>query len=82
VQGAGNKIRISVEMTDLTKETILFSNIYDFDDTKDVFDLQDEIALSILQATRIETRLARPEPISKDPETYKMPLRHSLFLQK
>jgi len=65
VQGAGNKIRISVEMTDLTKESILFSNIYDFDDTKDVFDLQDEIALSILQATRIETKLARPEPISR-----------------
>ena len=80
VQGAGNKIRISVEMTDLTKESILFSNIYDFDDTKDVFDLQDEIALSILQATRIETKLARPEPISKDPETYKMHIKaQSLF---
>ncbi len=80
VQGAGSKIRISVEMTDLTKESILFSNIYDFDDTKDVFDLQDEIALSILQATRIETKLARPEPISKDPETYKMHIKaQSLF---
>ena len=67
-------------MTDLAKESILFSNIYDFDDTKDVFDLQDEIALSILQATRIETKLARPEPISKDPETYKMHIKaQSLF---
>ena len=69
-------------MTDLTKESILFSNIYDFDDTKDVFDLQDEIALSILQATRIETKLARPEPISKDPKLIRCTLRHNLFLQK
>ena len=80
VQGAGNKIRISVEMTDLNKESILFSNIYDFDETKDVFDLQDEIALAVLQATRIETKLARPELVSKDPELYKMHIKaNSLF---
>ena len=80
VQGAGNKIRISVEMTDLNKESILFSNIYDFDDTKDLFALQDEIAVSILQATRIETKLGRSELVSKDPELYKMHIKaNSLF---
>ena len=67
-------------MTDLSKENILFSNIYDFDETKDVFALQDEIALSVLQATRIETKLARPELVSKDPELYKMHIKaNSLF---
>ena len=80
VQGAGNKIRISVEMTDLNKESILFSNIYDFDDTKDLFALQDEIAVSILQATRIETKLGRSELVSEDPELYKMHIKaNSLF---
>ena len=48
VQGAVNKIRISVEIIDLKNERILYSDIYDFDKTKDIFDLHDEIALSIL----------------------------------
>ena len=80
VQGAGSKIRVSVEMTDLNKESILFSDIYDFDETKDVFDLQDEIALSILKATRITSKYARPELASNDPELYKLHIKaQSLF---
>ena len=80
VQGAGNKIRISVEIIDLKKESILYSNIYDFDKTKDIFDLQDEIALSILKATRITSKYARPELASNDPEIYKMHIKaRSLF---
>ena len=80
VQGAGNKIRISVEIIDLKKESILYSNIYDFDKTKDIFDLQDEIALSILKATRITSKYARPELASNDPELYKMHIKaRSLF---
>ena len=82
VQGAGSKIRVSVDMTDLNKESILFSDIYDFDETKDVFDLQDEIALSILKATRISSKYARPELASNDPELYKMHIKaNSLFQQ-
>ncbi len=82
VQGAGNKIRIAVEMTDLGKESIVFSDIYDFDETKDIFDLQDEIALSILQANRITSKYARPELASNDPELYKMHIKaNSLFQQ-
>ena len=80
VQGAGNKIRISVEIIDLKKESILYSDIYDFDKTKDIFDLQDEIALSILKATRITSKYARPELASNDPELYKMHIKaRSLF---
>ena len=82
VQGAGKKIRISVEMTDLNKESIVFSDIYDFNETKDIFDLQDEIALSILQANRITSKYARPELASNDPELYKMHIKaNSLFQQ-
>ena len=82
VQGAGKKIRISVEMTDLSKESIVFSDIYDFNETKDIFDLQDEIALSILQANRITSKYARPELASNDPELYKMHIKaNSLFQQ-
>ena len=82
VQGAGRKTRIAVEMTDLNKESIVFSDIYDFDETKDIFDLQDEIALSILQANRITSKYARPELASNDPERYKMHIKaHSLFQQ-
>ena len=80
VQGTGNKIRISVEIIDLKKESILYSDIYDFDKTKDIFDLQDEIALSILKATRITSKYARPELASNDPELYKMHIKaRSLF---
>ena len=80
VQGAGKKIRVSVEMIDLNKESILFSDIYDFDETKDIFDLQDEIALSILQATRITSKYARPELATNDPKLYKMHIKaRSLF---
>ena len=82
VQGAGKKIRISVEMTDLNKESIVFSDIYDFNETKDIFDLQDEIALSILQANRITSKYARPELASNNPELYKMHIKaNSLFQQ-
>jgi class 3 adenylate cyclase/TolB-like protein len=82
VQGAGRKTRIAVEMTDLNKESIVFSDIYDFDETKDIFDLQDEIALSILQANRITSKYARPELASNDPELYKMHIKaNSLFQQ-
>jgi class 3 adenylate cyclase/TolB-like protein len=82
VQGAGKKTRIAVEMTDLNKENIIYSDIYDFDETKDIFDLQDEIALSILQANRITSKYARPELASNDPKLYKMHIKaHSLFQQ-
>ena len=82
VQGAGKKIRIAVEMTDLNEERIIFSDIYDFDETKDIFDLQDEIALSILQANRLTSKYARPELASNDPELYKMHIKaNSLFQQ-
>ena len=82
VQGAGKKIRISVEMTDLNKESIVFSDIYDFDETKDIFDLQDQIALSVLQANRITSKYARPELASNDPELYKIHIKaNSLFQQ-
>ena len=82
VQGAGKKIRIAVEMTDLNNESIIFSEIYDFDETKDIFDLQDEIALSILQANRLTSKYARPELASNDPELYKMHIKaNSLFQQ-
>ena len=82
VQGAGKKIRIAVEMTDLNEESIIFSDIYDFDEKKDIFDLQDEIAVSILQANRLTSKYARPELASNDPELYKMHIKaHSLFQQ-
>ena len=82
VQGAGKKIRIAVEMTDLNNESIIFSDIYDFDETKDIFDLQDEIAVSILQANRLTSKYARPELASNDPELYKMHIKaNSLFQQ-
>ena len=82
VQGAGKKIRIAVEMTDLNNESIIFSEIYDFDETKDIFDLQDEIAVSILQANRLTSKYARPELASNDPELYKMHIKaNSLFQQ-
>ena len=82
VQGAGKKIRISVEMTDLNKESIIFSDIYDFNETNDIFDLQDEIALSILQANRITSKYARPELASNDPELYQMHIRANSFFQQ
>ena len=82
VQGAGRKTRIAVEMTDLNEESIIFSDIYDFDEKKDIFDLQDEIAVSILQANRLTSKYARPELASNDPELYKMHIKaHSLFQQ-
>ena len=82
VQGAGKKIRIAVEMTDLNEESIIFSDIYDFDEKKDIFDLQDEIAVSILQANRLTSKYARPELASNDPELYKMHIKANSLFQK
>ena len=75
IQGTKEKLRITTEMTDLVKNKVIWSEIYNFDKESDIFDIQDEVALSILKATEVKIDLSRAEPISEDPEVYKLALK-------
>tara|TARA_B100000902_G_scaffold383879_1_gene423306 strand:+ start:134 stop:1990 length:1857 start_codon:yes stop_codon:yes gene_type:complete len=75
IQGTKEKLRITTEMTDLVKNRVIWSEIYNFDKESDIFDIQDEVALSILKATQVKIDLSPAEPISEDPEVYKLALK-------
>ena len=72
VQGGEGNFRITVQMSDLSKNETIWSNIYDFKDNKDIFEIQDELALSILSQFQIEFRSGGiHQDISRNPEVYK-----------
>jgi len=53
IQVSGNKTRINVELKDLTKNEIIWSEIYDFSED-DIFNIQDKLGSSILSNLQIE----------------------------
>jgi len=53
IQVSGNKTRINVELKDLDKNDIIWSEIYDFSED-DIFNIQDKLGSSILSNLQIE----------------------------
>jgi len=58
VQGSDSRLRISVQMTDTESNEVIWSEIYDFSQEKDVFDIQDEISVGILNKLNIDINSA------------------------
>ena len=82
IQGNSDKLRVTAEMTDLVKNAIIWSEIYDFKKADDIFEIQDAVSLSILRASRVKIDFAPAEPASKNAEVYKMHLKGTaLFSQ-
>lgn len=60
VQQSGQRIRISVRLTDTSDGSMIWSNRYD-QEIEDIFDIQDNVASSVLQALKVSL-LASGEP--------------------
>lgn len=82
IQGNSDKLRVTAEMTDVVKNAVIWSEIYDFKKADDIFEIQDAVSLSILRASRVKIDFAPAEPSSKNAEVYKMHLKGTaLFSQ-
>jgi adenylate cyclase len=58
IQGSASRLRISVQMTDTESNEVIWSEIYDFSKEKDIFDIQDEISVGILNKLNIDINSA------------------------
>ena len=72
IQGNADKLRVTAEMMDISKNAVIWSEIYDFNKADDIFEIQDAVSLSILKASRVKMVFAPAEPVSKNAEVYKM----------
>ena len=74
IQVSGNKTRINVELKDLAKNDIIWSEIYDFSED-DIFNIQDQVGSSVLSHLQIEITLGGVESTAVKrlftPEVYK-----------
>ena len=46
-QAAGNKVRVNVELANIAKKTVIWSEVYDFTENN-IFDIQDQVGNSVL----------------------------------
>ena len=73
VRKAGNRVRISVQLTRIADETPVWSERFDCDMT-DIFAIQDEIAEAVVKS--LEARLMTPQPANRpDVTAYTLGLR-------
>ena len=74
IQVSGNKTRINVELKDLAKNDIIWSEIYDFSED-DIFNIQDQVGSSVLSHLQIEITMGGVESTALkrlySPEVYK-----------
>ena len=74
IQVSGNKTRINVELKDLAKNDIIWSEIYDFSED-DIFNIQDQVGSSVLSHLQIEITQGGVESTALkrlySPEVYK-----------
>ncbi|MEE4172932.1 MAG: tetratricopeptide repeat protein [Xanthomonadales bacterium] len=74
VRKAGNQVRITAQLIDVSTDTHLWSETYDRE-LEDIFAIQDEIAGHIVKALKLTLDLDTPQPPTSDLEAY------TLFLQ-
>ena len=77
VRRSGEKLRVTVQLVSVADGFQLWSETYERQ-TKDVFEIQDDVARSVANALRVELRVGfepRPEPPTGSPDA------HDLFLQ-
>ena len=74
IQVSGNKTRINVELKDLAKNDIIWSEIYDFSED-DIFNIQDQVGSSVSSQLQVEITLGGVESTAVKrlftPEVYK-----------
>jgi len=72
VQGVQGNYRVNVQMSDLSKKEMIWSKIYDFRNNNDIFEIQDELGVSILRQLNVQfAQGGHDQDISKNVEVYK-----------
>ena len=72
VQGVQGNYRVNVQMSDLSKKEMIWSKIYDFRNNNDIFEIQDELGVSILRQLNVQfSQGGQDQDISKNVEVYK-----------
>ena len=72
VQGVQGNYRVNVQMSDLSKKEMIWSKIYDFRNNNDIFEIQDELGVSILRQLNVQfAQGGQDQDISKNVEVYK-----------
>ena len=72
VQGVQGNYRVTVQMSDLSKKEMIWSKIYDFRNNNDIFEIQDELGVSILRQLNVQfAQGGQDQDISKNVEVYK-----------
>ena len=72
VQGVQGNYRVNVQMSDLSKKEMIWSKIYDFSNNNDIFEIQDELGVSILRQLNVQfAQGGQDQDISKNVEVYK-----------
>ena len=54
IQGNASRLRVSVQMTDTENAETIWSSIFDFNEEKDIFAIQDELAIGILEKLNVD----------------------------
>ena len=72
VQGVQGIYRVNVQMSNLSKKEMIWSKIYDFRNNNDIFEIQDELGVSILRQLNVQfAQGGQDQDISKNVEVYK-----------
>lgn len=78
VRRAGNRIRVSAQLINVSDESQLWSERYDRE-MRDVFDIQDEIAQAIVEKLKVKLGAKADQPLVK--RHTENPEAHSLYLK-
>jgi len=78
VRKAGNRVRITAQLIEASSDSHLWSGSYDRD-LNNIFQIQDEIAASVVDALTIELLGAAPQTRKVDQEVYTSVLRAKYF---
>jgi serine/threonine-protein kinase len=85
VREAGNKLRITVQLVSVADGYYLWSERYDRE-MKDIFDVQDEITLAVVEALKVKLLGEKKSAVLKhhtaDPETYELYLKGRYYYNK
>ena len=75
IQGSAQNLRINVKMNDLEKNEVIWSEVYDFKNKDDIFEVQDLLASSVLRELELKFSIGGSgDALSENPEVYKRQL--------
>ena len=75
IQGSAQNLRINVKMNDLEKNEFIWSEVYDFKNKDDIFEVQDLLASSVLRELELKFSVGGSgDALSENPEVYKRQL--------